>query len=295
MPVHNRRSVTGCVALVVVIVLVFFTVLLTCHYSTVRRVSVWRRFWSHVIFTLSTVPWRVSTLPKVVDNLFAAVPDATVVLNIPFKLKRKQEAYPPLPAALIHHPKAAQIVVQRVEDVGPMTKSLPTFRMHNTLRTKFGSDAVVVIVDDDILYKPEPMHSLLSFWTHLGADGASTVVSNSNAVFMQWKPPFAIVEGFAGIVVPLAVCTDELVATLASVVEQPASEGGKAGCLTCDDMVLSWALRRHNIQAQQNHWIRNPLTWVGNSEIYDGDQGALKQQGHADAYARCLVGLQAMT
>jgi hypothetical protein len=79
----------------------------------------------------------------------------TVYLNVPFVYAKTGEAYsiPPFVSSL---EASTHLRVHRCEDEGPATKVLATLR-----NPEVSDDAFVVVVDDDIIYYPDVVVSLL--------------------------------------------------------------------------------------------------------------------------------------
>lgn len=102
-----------------------------------------------VVVTLTTVPGRLPRLRPVLRSLLdQSWPPDRVLLALPSHSLRTGRPYPPPP------PLPAGVDVLRCEDHGPATKVLPALAHER--------DAVLVVVDDDVIY---PVHFLRDLLT----------------------------------------------------------------------------------------------------------------------------------
>ena len=99
---------------------------------------------ARTVASLTTIPPR---LPKL-ESVLRALTDQPVVdvvyLNLPYVCAKTGTKYDPLPAFLSGMKK---LKVQRCEDYGPLTKLLPT------LESERDPSTVIIVCDDDMLYK----------------------------------------------------------------------------------------------------------------------------------------------
>jgi len=99
---------------------------------------------ARIVVSLTTIPPR---LPKL-ESVLRALTDQPVVdvvcLNLPYTCAKTGTKYDPLPPFLSTMKK---LKVQRCEDYGPLTKLLPT------LATERDPTTVIIVCDDDMLYK----------------------------------------------------------------------------------------------------------------------------------------------
>ena len=96
-----------------------------------------------VVVSFSTLPSRIDNVQKILQNLEeqTVLPDL-VFINIPHFSKRENRKYviPPLKSSL-------NFYINRCEDMGPLTKVLPT------LEKIRGVNDIIITIDDDEIYK----------------------------------------------------------------------------------------------------------------------------------------------
>lgn len=214
-----------------------------------------------IIVSLSTVPFRLARLPDTVANIHAALPTAAIVINIPHVLTRTGEPYGIVEPSLAALP---YVVVQRCEDIGPITKVLPTFAL-----TRHLLDAVVLSIDDDINYSAEYLYWLLDAWFENRAARPELVMAGMYTTIYV----VSVVEGFAGIVYPRRAITDDMMRDML------ASTLMCKSCFTTDDLVISTVLRNHGVLMCSPAGSRSRVHQL----IRDS------RSGHSDAAALCNV------
>lgn len=102
-----------------------------------------------VVVTLTTIPARAAMLKPVLRSLIdQSEPADRIVLALPHAT-RSGEPYPPL--AQLALPQGVEVI--RCEDEGPATKVLPALRLE--------PDAVLIVVDDDVIYPRRFIETLL--------------------------------------------------------------------------------------------------------------------------------------
>ena len=99
---------------------------------------------ARVVVSLTTIPPRLPKLESVLQALIDQPVVDVVYLNIPQKCAKTGTKYDPLPPFLSTMKK---LKVQRCEDHGPLTKLLPTLAAEQDPTT------VIIVCDDDMLYK----------------------------------------------------------------------------------------------------------------------------------------------
>ena len=179
------------------------------------------------VLSMTTTPWRLNEdLEKRMFELLDGLPpNYVLVLNVPYTFKRDGSAYPAVPSGLAHHPRV-QIV--RVEDIGPITKVLPTLKRLSNMQP-----CVVIVIDDDVLYPPAYIKELAS-----GVTPKSKFIKGrtSGAYYHAGTVP----EGVSGYAIPSGVVTPPLVAAL----EQTSKI---KDCFGTDDYVVAAALQKLNV------------------------------------------------
>jgi hypothetical protein len=104
-----------------------------------------------VVISLSTVPSRVSHLRPVLNSLLdQSEPADRIVLAMPRYSLRERRPYPAI--ADLRLPRGVEVV--ETDDLGPATKILPILGLE--------PDAVVIVVDDDVVYPHRFVETLLA-------------------------------------------------------------------------------------------------------------------------------------
>ena len=185
-----------------------------------------------VVLTLTTIPWRLNA--ELQKRLFALLdglpPHFTLVLNVPHVFKRDGTPYPDVPSGLLHHPR---ITVRRVDDIGPITKVLPTLQRIKEM----GARCVVIVIDDDVWYAPAYIAALAR-----GVTPQSHFVKGitSGDFYYAGRVP----EGVSGYALPSGIVTPGLLADLTR-------WAGLASCVGADDYVLGAALQAAGVPLQE--------------------------------------------
>ncbi len=171
-----------------------------------------------VYATMTTIPERLTSVltKKVVEELFKQNIDF-LMLNIPFVYARTGESYT-IPDWVVSNDK---IIVNRCEDLGPATKVLGGLSL-------IPSDAKVIIVDDDTIYKRFAVQGLLSYYEE-NADGLSCWNVTTDPVW----PGIMIPSGFSGCIARAEVFKELLT-------QPPIPEP----CRNIDDHWIGWAFNR---------------------------------------------------
>ena len=180
------------------------------------------------ILSMTTTPTRLNdALARRVLALLHALPASyTLDLNVPWVLRRTGAAYGDIPPSLAAHPR---VTVRRTPDVGPITKLLPTLQARQSQR------AVVVVIDDDIVYAPAYIRKL----THgMTADTTWMRGQTSGGAYSAGD----FIEGFRGYAVPLPLITP-------AILQELRVHGTRAGtpCFSSDDYVVGRVLRAHGV------------------------------------------------
>ena len=111
--------------MIIYIILIILIILIIIYFTSQRN---------YIVISLTTSPKRISNLKPIIDNLFNQTmkPDK-IVLNIPHIFKRTNQKYD-IPKYLYHN----DIIINRVDDIGPITKILPTFKLKFPINTILG-------------------------------------------------------------------------------------------------------------------------------------------------------------
>jgi len=136
-----------------------------------------------VYICLTTIPERLTSehFQNVITSLLQQTyPFHQIMLNIPYVFQKTGEKYPSIPSWVENHSK---ITVNRCQDDGPSTKLLGSFN-------QISSDDVIVIVDDDIIYREECVSKLMKEWQN----HSNSVISHA----VSKRAKFVEVMGFGG-------------------------------------------------------------------------------------------------
>ena len=168
-----------------------------------------------VYVTLTTLPERITTkqFRDVVNSLQAQTVPAQLQINIPWKVQGKSYEIPDWLSQSAH--------IVRCLDVGPATKLLGGL-------DQLPTNSLVVVVDDDIIYRPQMLERLVRQWR-----------KSPNAVCANQVGEHREAMGFAGYLIakPLLRGIEKLI--------MPPE------CRLVDDTWLSWAYRQLGLEIIQ--------------------------------------------
>jgi hypothetical protein len=142
-----------------------------------------------VVVSMTTSPNRLPYIGHTIRHLVEkqTVKPDKIHLNIPFVFKRTSEQYdltklPPMPAC---------VEIHRCDDLGPITKVVPTVRR---LRCDY-PDALVIVVDDDIQYDPQ----MIEQFVKAAASNPESVISRTCLDGTnEYETDGCMLEGFKG-------------------------------------------------------------------------------------------------
>lgn len=216
-----------------------------------RQFRTWRneRFWqtpaapvarstnARIIVTLTTSPKRLPHLQPTLASLLnqSIVPDE-IHLNVPLIFQRTGEPYV-LPAWLTDFD--SRVMVYRLNDIGPATKSVPT-----VARIAAESNAIIIVADDDVRYLHRTIEVLVSAIARdpsnaYGLSGYSFASDWSNQ-YERRETLVEVLEGWASWAAHRSTLGDGISAYFESVrSERP--------CFLHDDVVMSNWLAMRNI------------------------------------------------
>ena len=229
-----------------------------------------------VVATLSTIPSRIDRIRPTIESLLRQTyPVETVEINVPYWCVRTAEPYK-VPDWLT---AMKGVDVHRTEDYGSITKVAPTLIRHA------GRGVYVWSVDDDFVYRPKHLETLMS-----KADGKSVVALHGGI----WSPQgfygghhrdfeLDIVEGFFGIVYP----PDCIKADFLPYVEKTSADWDNR---KSDDIILSNYIATHGITMRKVVYDPKVLGLTSGTQKYGEEPDALKHQddGHPPRYLRVL-------
>jgi hypothetical protein len=149
-----------------------------------------------VIISLTTSPKRINNLKYIINNIFSQTiqPDY-IYLNLPKIFKRTNEIFSNIPIYL-NHPK---ISINYVNDIGPITKILPT------LKNNFPLNSLIISVDDDTIFDKYMIEIMLKY-NQAFPNSVLTGVGHINMGRLILEPiPHRVgnmIEGFSAVAYP---------------------------------------------------------------------------------------------
>lgn len=236
--------------LVLTIVLVFVSIQRKTSYMESVNVS------------MTTTPMRISNIQPVIDSILnQTVPPYKIYMHIPHVFKREEMPYE-IPDFILNNDK---IVVNRCEDMGPITKILPIVDVLED------PDTLFVSVDDDIVYHSTMIETLLENYRKRGGDCVITGTTH----FEDIESPITQVSGYSGVLYKKKFLDDFDM----SVIEI-------SDCKYVDDITLSHHLNNKSIPiyaTDKEHSYRSKLTFTDLSDnsdaLYRGANGKLLDNG----------------
>jgi hypothetical protein len=222
------------------------------------------------VFSLSTSPSRIKTIGATVRSLLAQTrPPDRIHVNCPWVFKRTGGEFAGEDLDALAGLAPGIIRINRCEDMGPVSKLLPT------LEVEPAGDTLIVILDDDNTYPPELLERALDECA--AVQGA--VLANR---FWTIVPGFDVAEGWRGIAIRRnLIDAGDFAAFVRTAVEDH-------DCYRSDDVVISYYLRLRGVPLRL---FSDPL----GSEVLDSvnlDRDALHRQDgvyHDVRYRRAMA------
>jgi hypothetical protein len=166
-------------------------------YSKIDKIKLKQKI--PVIISLTTSPKRINHIQPVINTILnQTIPPDTIYLNLPKVFKRTGDKFDKIPDFL-NHPK---IKIMYVEDIGPITKILPTFQQ------KFSDDTFIISIDDDILYDKKMIEIMLKYHQEFPDSvlNCSNHAMKLSAISISLNPlphsKYYFIEGFCGVGYP---------------------------------------------------------------------------------------------
>lgn len=225
---------------------------------------------SPVIVTLTTIPARMSNVFRIIKHFLEQVQGVDkVILNVPYRYKR----WPHLRVDLKHSITDPRFVINRCEDVGPMTKFLPTLDIV--------PDNAILIICDDMCYKLDAFKDI--------AERAEVYPDRAFSFYVyEYRP-----EGEDGPMVRVPQGAD-LIATRTNNLRrfpewfQQFTERNRisdykkdSDCFFVDDQVIAWYFHDMRIPMEQ-YERRHRNIYIKDCEVSDTKQNLNKQKGAAE-------------
>lgn len=225
-----------------------------------------------VIVTLTTIPARMSNVFKIIKHFLANVQGVDrVILNIPYKYKR----WPLLRVNVNHSITDPRFVINRCEDVGPMTKFLPALNIV--------PDNAILIICDDMCYKLDAFKDI--------AERAEIYPNRAFSFYVYDYKPETISTDNPTIQVPQGA---DLIATTTNNMRrfpewfqqfmdrnQITDYKRDSDCFFVDDEVIAWYF--HDMRIPMDQYERKHRNiYIKDCEISDTRQNLNNQKGKAE-------------
>jgi len=246
-----------------------------------------------IVVSLTTSPTRISKIAPAIDSILnQQVQPDLIVLNVPHVFRRDGSRYR-IPDWLASVPR---LRIHRTEDWGPATKLLGTLELIRD------PDAMIVTVDDDILYPDLLLRHLVrcslrdpgSVWAVSAGlpdyDNQGGIRTDGHGIrpSRTHGQRVTMLEGFAGVIYRRRHLADDLF-------DLP---GTCETCYLADDLVFSFylAMRGIPIRVVRNSIIRRPWEWAceyglqGDALQHIGRENG--PSGNAMRYHTCLKALR---
>lgn len=224
-----------------------------------------------IVVSLSTSPKRISKIEPVINNMLeqTLVPDK-IVLNLPIIFKRNNSKFTlPLPLFITTNSK---IVVNFVDDIGPITKVLPTAKLYDNPET------IIISIDDDIKYPKNRIQELVE--TAMKYPNAVVTSSDSNIGLREsfGVKYIELVEGWRGVLYRQKHLLNFPIREITDFPRQ---------CYLGDDLILSNYLKKNNIPIISiSSKVPLPLQYGEEEDALHKSHDAPTFYGHD--YDRCI-------
>ena len=221
--------------------------------STEKYSAVRQYLKTHPVYlSLSITPDRIGQVPSILNTLDTQWVKE-IIIALPEKFARTGQGYT-IPEALIAIPKVR--ILRTNQDYGPITKVLPTLKIVRDRQEK----AVIIVIDDDYIY-PRGLvnehiyaialgHGQVATSTIIGilGDKANMPLSykiDNNLLQENW--PDGQPELLHG-VGSIGFQSDHLDPDWLQALMAYEQTQGRNACTLSDDMMISYGLRKNNIQ-----------------------------------------------
>ena len=190
-----------------------------------------------IIISLTTSPKRLPKIKPVIDSIMnqSLLPDK-IILNLPYIFKRFNTTFDNIPTFITDNPK---IIINRCEDIGPITKILPTIPLVKNM------DSIIISIDDDIIY----LNNFIELLVNKAQTNPDCVITGS-AASSYANNLYELAEGFAGILYRKKFLIDF---PIEEIKDYPKS------CYLGDDLIISNFLRKKNIPIMAEFDIRKDI------------------------------------
>lgn len=229
-----------------------------------------------VVISLTTLPRRIYYIaPTIASLLNQSVRAAEIVLNIPYE-DRKGRRYA-IPKWLKN---LKSIKIERIkQDLGPATKLLPSLERED-------ENTIIIAVDDDIIYHPDTVRTLLDSFEKYKGESAITnfgiLLDNKGRIpgplsikrlirFVRPSEEVDLLQGFSGFLVLPKMFPKEVFNL----------EMGPPEALTVDDIWFSCWLRYNKVPIRSTGITLNHLPLVNmNKNVRVNSLGKIENKNY---------------
>lgn len=179
-----------------------------------------------IIVSLTTSPKRIHKIKPLIDIIMnQTLPPDKMVLNLPYVFKRDNSFFSEIPDFITNHPK---IIVNRCEDIGPITKIIPTIQLYSNK-----PETIVISIDDDTEY----CSNFIEVYLQYSQLHPNSVVVSATQLMVDLK---YFIEGFKGVLYKVKFFKNFDYSSLGK-------ENQPLECYLADDFVISNYLAKENI------------------------------------------------
>jgi len=219
-----------------------------------------------VVITMSTIPARLPNALKIIKHFLKQVKGVDMfVLNIPWKYKR----WPNLKVDVVHSITDPRFVLNRCDDIGPLTKFLPTLDIV--------PNNAIIIIRDDMCYKLDAFKDIAERQDRYRDRAFSFYV-------YEYKP-----ENSFGKSINVPQGADLISMTTSLVRHFPnwfqkfidkykLHDYNNSPCFFVDDLVMGFYFSDHNIPMEQ-YERKHRNIYIKECEVSDTSQNLNKQKG----------------
>ena len=209
-----------------------------------------------IIVSLTTSPIRIANIQPVIDSIMQqTIVPHKIVLNLPHVFKRFNSTFDQIPDFLTNNNK---ILINRCEDIGPLTKILPTVSIAESM------EDILISIDDDIVYPTNTIEGLLN----ASKQYPDNVIANS-AKHNYKDNLYSALEGWCGVLYKKKFLVDFNLDEI--------KDYNKA-CYLSDDFTLSNYLAKQNIGIiglgiNSIFWSENRILgyWNGEDALHNNE------------------------
>jgi len=292
-----KYKIKICIILLLLIILVNSIYYISHNFSEKFSNNTFNK--SNIIFSLTSLPSRLEHLVKNLRLIRDFIPNAIIHLNLPKVVHRLNEKWDinSLPDNIRNDDN---IKIFLVDDIGPITKFLPTFRRVKDI------NSIIITIDDDIDYSGKFLKNLVdaiknegkeyvyipTFYTHYEKNKNILVMFNNPKDEEEFKKKYvknniiqfndkymSMVTGYTGVAYPRNIFTDNMLDKIEKLSKYD-------NCKTSDDLVISYVLYKNKINLKKidigNYFKQNNIQFSNN------DKKGLNKQNHNFVYSKCF-------